>query len=230
MLFFTSVSCGVAYLLAPILFPDLMAVCWPTNVVIKGLAVSTLALLVWRVLDTADGQLLSRALAFSCLGDIFLALPGESTFAFGLLAFLIAHLFFIALWWRNWPKPLRVTNAQKAIMIILVVYVLAMMAWILPVPGQSVAVAAYMIVLTAMVMAAVLAKADHCWIGTGAVLFLISDSLIALSTFKHIVEGRLAGFLIWSTYYLAQYLMTFGYVLGNAKTAKIHPSQRVGSA
>jgi uncharacterized membrane protein YhhN len=47
---------------------------------------------------------------------------------------------------------------------------------------------------------------------SGALLFLLSDTLIALSTFKHLVSGKLAGFLIWSTYYLAQYLMTFGFI------------------
>lgn len=218
MLFFTSLVCGVAYLLAPFLTPELIATYWPINVLIKALAVLMLAVLVRHWVKGADGLLLTLALGLSSLGDIFLALPGDSNFAYGLLSFLIAHLFFITLWRRFWPKPLFITNKQKVILSLLLVYVLAMMAWILPVPDLSAAVAAYMSVLTAMVMAAVLVQVDHPWIGAGAILFLISDSLIALSTFKHVIGGRTAGFLIWLTYYLAQYLMTLGFVSSNKVT------------
>jgi uncharacterized membrane protein YhhN len=216
-LFLTSLVCGVGYLLTPYLPGDFLPASWPIHAVIKGLAVSTLAPLAWHWLAGADGKLLSIALAFSSLGDIFLALPNGNYFVYGLLSFLIAHLFFIAVWRRNWPVPLRITNPQKAILAILALYVLGMMGWILPVPGQSAAVAAYMLVLTAMAMAAVLVRADHVWIASGAILFLISDSLIVLSTFKHLIGGHWAGFLIWSTYYLAQYLMTFGFVLARTR-------------
>lgn len=212
-LFYVSLVCGAAYLLIPFLGPDLARDYWPINTVIKGLAIATLVPLVWHGLPETDGKLLSVALAFSSLGDVFLALRNGNYFVWGLLSFLIAHLFFTALWWRNGPTPLRVTNSQKAILALVAVYVLVMMWWILPVPGQSVPVAAYMIVLTGMVMAAVLVRVNHFWIAAGAILFLISDSLIALSTFKHLLGGRSGGFLIWSTYYLAQYLMTFGFVL-----------------
>lgn len=217
LLFLASIVCGVTYLLMPYLKADLVEAYWPIKTVIKGLAISTLVPLVWHWLKFMDGRLLSVALAFSSLGDILLALRNGSYFAYGLASFLIAHLFFIAVWWWNWPVPLRITNRQKAILAILSVYVLVMMWWILPVPGLSVAVAAYMIVLTAMVMAAVLVRVDHFWIGSGAILFLISDSLIALDHFKHVVDERWAGFLIWSTYYLAQYLMIFGYVLSKTQ-------------
>jgi uncharacterized membrane protein YhhN len=209
-----SVGCAVAYLLEPILLPNLEVGFWLILAVIKGLAVASLALLVWHWLKGKDGTLLTVALALSSLGDVFLALPYGDAFVYGLLSFLIAHLFFLALWRRNWPTPLRLTNPQRVTMVILAVYVLGMMAWILPVPGLSLAVAAYMIVLTVMVMAAVLVRVNPVWIGGGAILFLISDSLIALGRFKQVGGEPWTGFLIWSTYYLAQYLMTFGFVLG----------------
>lgn len=218
VLFLASIVCGLGCLLTPYLLAGVVRDYWPINTVIKGLAVSTLAPLVWHWLKGTAGLLLSVALAFSSLGDIFLALPNRNFFVYGLLSFLVAHLFFIALWRRNWPKPLRITHLKWGVLALLAVYVLVMMAWILPVPGLSAAVAAYMLVLTAMVMAAVLVRVNPFWIGTGAILFLFSDSLIALNTFKHVVGGRWAGFLIWSTYYLAQYLMTFGFVLSKKQT------------
>ena len=106
------------------------------------------------------------------------------------------------------------------VLVLVALYLLVMLWWMLPVPGLSVPVAIYMLVLTAMVMAATMVNATHPWIAIGAILFLLSDSLIALSTFKQVVGGRLAGFLIWSTYYLAQYLMTFGFML--TKTQRKH--------
>jgi uncharacterized membrane protein YhhN len=191
---------------------------WPIRTVIKGLAASTLAVLVWHRVTSSNGLLLGAALAFCSLGDILLTLPGDNQFADGLLSFLIAHLLFIVLWWRHWPKPLRITNWQGVVLAMLVIYILAMMAWILPVPGLSAAVAAYMIVLTTMVLAAVLVQVEHFWIGAGAILFLISDSLLALNKFKQTIEGLPADFLIWSTYYLALYLMTFGFVCSKKLT------------
>ena len=101
------------------------------------------------------------------------------------------------------------------------------MAWILPVPGLSAAVAACMIVLTAMVMAAMLVRVNPVWIGGGAILFLISDSLIALGRFKRRGGEPWTGFLIWSTYYLAQYSMTFGFVLGKTKLENSRAGQLV---
>jgi uncharacterized membrane protein YhhN len=207
-----SLLCGVGYLLTPYVLPGLERGYWPTGAIIKGLAVSSLAPLVWCWIRGLDGKLMSVALAFSSLGDVFLALRNGNYFVHGLLSFLVAHLFFIAVWVRNWPVPLHVSKRQKITLAIVVVYVLSMMAWILPVPGMSVPVSAYMIVLTAMALSAVLVRVNPLWIGGGAILFLISDSLIALSSFKHVLGGRSAGLLIWSTYYLAQYLMTFGFV------------------
>lgn len=220
VLFLGSIICGVSYLLAPFLLAEQIRTYWPLNAVVKGLAVSPLALLVWQGLQGKDGKLLSVALVFSSLGDIFLALRNGNYFVFGLLSFLVAHLFFIALWRRNWPAPLRISSLQKSVLTALTLFLLVMLWWMLPVPGLSVPVALYMLVLTTMVMAATLVDTTHPWIAIGAVLFLLSDSLIALSTFKQVVGGRLAGLLIWSTYYLAQYLMTFGFML--TKTQRRH--------
>lgn len=207
-----SIFCGVSYLLTPFLFAEFARSYWPVNTLIKGLAVLPLALIAWRLLQDMDGKVLGIALLISSLGDVYLSLRNGNYFVFGLLAFLVAHLFFIALWKRNWPRPLRVSNQQRSLLTILLFYLIVMLWWMLPVPSLSVPVAVYMCVLTTMVLAATLTASKSFWIVTGAILFLLSDSIIALSTFKQVVGGRLAGFLIWSTYYLAQYFMTFGFL------------------
>ncbi|HEX4946048.1 MAG TPA: lysoplasmalogenase [Blastocatellia bacterium] len=223
VLFIVSIICGASYLLAPFLFAEQIRTYWPLNATIKGLAVSPLAVIAFRLLHGRDGMLLGTALIFSSLGDIFLALRNGNYFVFGLLSFLVAHLFFIALWTRHWPQPLRANSAQKLVVAALLLFLVMMLWWILPVPGLSLPVAIYMCVLTTMVVTAALVEFKGSWVVIGAVLFLISDTLIALGTFKNVVGGRLAGFLIWSTYYLAQYLMTFGFLLAHRPKAPQFP-------
>jgi len=60
----------------------------------------------------------------------------------------------------------------------------------------------YVVIITTMVIAAVLAPFTSQLIGFGAVLFLISDSLLGLNKFRQPIPA--AGYLIWATYYLAQ--------------------------
>lgn len=207
-----SIICGVSYLLAPFLLAEQIRTYWPLNAIIKGLAVSSLAVIAFRLLRGRDCLLLCTALVFSSLGDVFLALRNGNYFVFGLLSFLIAHLFFITLWLRHWNQPLRANGTQKLIVATLLLFLGAMLWWMLPIPGLSWPVAIYMCVLTTMVITSALAEFKKNWVMIGAILFLISDTLIALSTFKQFIEGRLAGFLIWSTYYIAQYFITFGFL------------------
>ena len=207
-----SIFCGVSYLLAPFLVAQQIHSDWIINVIIKGLAVSPLAIIAFRLLPNREGKLLGSALIFSSVGDIFLALRNGDYFAFGLLSFLVAHLFFITLWLRNWSKPMQTNTAQKLLLTVLIAFLVVMLWWLLPVPNDlSIPVTIYMCVLTIMVITAALANFKTAWIISGASLFMLSDSLIALSTFKNVVGGTLAGFLIWSTYYLAEYFIALGF-------------------
>ncbi len=211
-LLIVSIVCGVSYLLAPFLYAEQIKTYWPVNAMIKGLAVSVLAAIAFGLVRGRGRMLLSLALIFSSLGDIFLALRSGNYFVFGLLSFLVAHLFFITLWIRHWDTPLQTNGRQKLLVAALLLFLATMLWWLLPIPNLSIPVAIYMCVLTTMVITAALANFKSNWVVMGAVLFLLSDTLIALSTFKDVVGGRLAGVLIWSTYYLAQYLIAFGFI------------------
>ncbi len=211
-LLIVSILCGVSYLLAPFFYAEELKTYWPINVIIKGLAVSILAAIALSLVRGRGRMLLSIALLCSSLGDILLALRNGNYFVFGLLSFLVAHLFFITLWLRHWATPLETTGKQKLLIVALILFLAAMLWWLLPIPGLSLPVAIYMCVLTTMVMIAALADFKSNWVVIGALLFLLSDTLIALSTFKHVVDGKLAGLLIWSTYYLAQYFIAVGFM------------------
>ena len=174
---------------------------------IKTLSIALLALIAFR----NNAYLLGLALLLGSLGDLLLALPFV-LFVYGLAAFLVGHLVYITLWVRHWKNPLELTFNQKLIMSLLFFFTLFMLNYLLPLEGGlTIPVAVYMIVITAMAMTAVIAGFSCNWIFIGAILFVISDTLIALGRFKHLFTGLTSGFLVWSTYYLAQYLITLGY-------------------
>ncbi len=218
-----SIVCGAGYLIAPFLSASQSSPAGAAAIVIviiKGLAVLPLALLAVHRLDGRDRVLLGGALALSSLGDVFLALRGGEHFIFGLLSFLVAHLLYIALFARHWPKPLLTARRQKLLIAVVLLFSMVMMWWLLPLAGGlMIPVMVYYCVLTAMVVSATLAGFGGGPVAVGAVLFMISDSLIGISRFRWATGGLTAGFLIWSTYYLAQYFIATG-VIGERREAK----------
>jgi uncharacterized membrane protein YhhN len=151
--------------------------------------------------------LLLAALAASMAGDVFLMLPG-GYFIPGLASFLIAHLFYIALFRQSvlW-FPSRVALAGA------LVVGAAMYAWVwagLNDPVLKVAVAAYVSVISLMVAqaigrATVQRSAASCAVALGACIFMLSDSLIAINRFVQPLP--LASLWVLTSYYVAQLLM-----------------------
>jgi uncharacterized membrane protein YhhN len=200
-----SLICGVTYLLTR------GVGAFPGGVVIKGLSVSPLAVVAFRRLAGGDRLLLSSALLLSALGDVFLSLNGEQWFAYGLGSFLAAHLFYITLFVRNRPRPFAVGIARKAVAALMVVFAVAMFAWLWPSLGaMKPAVAAYMCALTGMGVTAALAGLRRWRVTIGAALFILSDSLIAVGKFKTQIDY--GDYLIWATYYAAQVCIALGFI------------------
>ena len=151
--------------------------------------------------------LLMLALLASLAGDVFLMLPG-GYFLPGLASFLVAHLFYIALFRQDVPwfasrRALAGTLATGA----------AMYAWVwggLGDPVLKVAVAAYVTVIALMVAqaigrATVQQDAAARAVALGACFFMLSDSLIAVNRFVQPLP--LVPLWVLSNYYLAQILM-----------------------
>ena len=187
---------------------------FPGSIALKGLSVAPLALLAFRSsLPGRDGLLLGIALAFGSLGDVLLDW-NASLFPAGLGAFLLGHVFYITLFWKNRPKrPL--AWADVGILIGLGVFTTMMSLYLLPATGQlAPAVAFYMGALTGMVATSVTLQLPGRWVVLGALLFLFSDTVLAVSKFKSPVPGR--ELLVWPTYYVGQLLIAVGYL--RAKT------------
>jgi alkenylglycerophosphocholine hydrolase len=145
--------------------------------------VPVLALLGWVLAHrrTPYALLVSAGLALSVLGDILLEVPLD-LFVGGLLAFLVAHLAYIA-------AALLDTRAFAPLRAIpFVVWCGGVYVWLLPGMGDlAIPVAVYVTVIGLMLwrMAARAGPGrPDAWIAlAGAVAFALSDSLIAVSRF-----------------------------------------------
>ena len=167
---------------------------------VAGCAYST------RAIARFDAFLLA-ALAFSLLGDVFLMLPGNY-FIPGLASFLVAHVFYIALFrqgqgWFPSKRALVSVLAVGALMYSII--------WGgLNDPVLKIAVAAYVTVISlmaaqAMGRASTTGDAASRWVAVGACVFMVSDSLIAIN--KFVTPVALSSLWILSTYYCAQLLI-----------------------
>lgn len=179
---------------------------YPGDVVLKTSMCVLLALIAWR----AQARLLALALAFSAAGDAFLGLDGERLFVPGLASFLITHVLYSVLF-VHIAKTTRApaSLARKAAMAITPLFALAFSAVLWPeLGGLALPVALYMLAIVSMALLSL--RIVHWAVPTGATLFVISDSLIALG--KFLWSAPWIGPAIWITYALAQLLIVHGLV------------------
>jgi uncharacterized membrane protein YhhN len=149
--------------------------------------------------------LIVAGLVCSLVGDIFLMLPSDR-FIPGLLSFLVAHLFYIAAFASGGARLSAIWYA-----IPFLIYG-AVMLWTLSphLGSMRLPVVVYMLVILVMAW-----QALSRWLGTeqagsahaffGALLFTVSDSILAVDRFR----GRVAyaQFYILAMYFTAQWLI-----------------------
>ena len=174
----------------------------------------TMAIAVgWVLTRRREGQtalqrgdlLLALALAFSLAGDALLMFPGF--FIPGLVAFLVAHLFYIALFKQGqaWFASRRALLATLGIGAAMYAFLYSGLN-----PVLRVAVAAYVVVIALMAAQAIgrattLRDRASVGVAVGACFFMLSDSLLATNRFA--VALPYAQVWVLGTYYLAQGLM-----------------------
>ena len=152
------------------------------------------------------------ALVFSLLGDVFLLFQERSHlfFILGLLAFLIAHILYVLVFSKTSSSLL---NARY-VLIALVAYALLLFNLLKDNLNEMlIPVIAYMLVILSMATYAYLRKGQvssqsFVLVFAGALLFLISDSILALNKFYKPMP--LANLSIMLTYGLAQLLIVLG--------------------
>lgn len=178
-----------------------------------------LVLIAYFIAETGGGEtalrkLIFSALFFSWIGDILLLFEekGSLFFLLGLSAFLIAHIFYIIFF-----HGVRIREQVKSkwiFVLIVLVYYVALIYILSPyLDKMKLPVRVYGIVISFMFMLAMHMlflknKIAGILMMTGALFFVMSDSLLAFNKFYE--PFQYAGILIMLTYGLAQWFITEG--------------------
>lgn len=177
-------------------------------------------------------RLIMTGLFFSWLGDIILQLA-DTDFAFansmdylfigGLGSFLITQLIYMIAF--SMPKGKNIVFTTRAYQIFLVVLYGAIMLYFLyrSLGDMKVPVIAYTVIILLMLLSALnrygkVNGLSYILVVIGAMLFVISDSLIAVNKFH--MKINFAGVMIMITYVTAQYLIVLGCIRQNIISVK----------
>ncbi|MCJ7516236.1 MAG: lysoplasmalogenase [Dehalococcoidia bacterium] len=177
------------------------------NFVIKAIPALSLAMLAFIAVSGSRGKLLFTALLFCAAADIALELAGGKYFVVGLGLFLVAHIFFII----TFSRDFKFQKSRVPVIVLLAVYSI-MMAFIMTPSLQEMAIPVYvyMTALTLVGIFAALRAARNDFTLYGAISFIVSDSIIAID--KFMMSAPAADYIIMITYYLALFLIVFGFL------------------
>ncbi|MBC8174887.1 MAG: lysoplasmalogenase [Candidatus Marinimicrobia bacterium] len=145
-------------------------------------------------------------LIFSLAGDVFLMLPSDQFIA-GLVSFLVAHLFYIVAFTTG--RRIKLTGSGLPFLLYGVLICTILYPYL---EEMKLPVLAYVLVILIMGWQACdryyLSKNTFTLLAfVGAVLFIFSDSILALNKFREPFE--IARALNLSTYFIAQWMIAF---------------------
>ena len=203
---------------------ELFAVPEVIHLICKPALLITLGLYYWttqKELQQAVNNSLLVAIIFSWAGDVFLMFQQSNAnfFMFGLGSFLIAHIFYIFTYKQHCSEEsgAELQGLQKIRFALPIVLAGTGLVTILysRLGDLKIPVLLYAGVLTLMVLNALFRfgktnTASFTMVFGGAILFMISDSLIAINKFLEPLP--MAGFWIMTTYIAAQYLIIRGLI------------------
>jgi uncharacterized membrane protein YhhN len=186
--------------------------------VTKMLLMPSLAATVFCTSDDPKKNYIITALVFSFLGDFFLLLEGQNPlfFIFGLLAFLVTHILYIIYFTRTKTPGKSLLNTQPYIPVLIVAYGVGLVYLLYPALGNlKIPVIFYAVVICSMLLSTfyvyrTVGRVIGFQFIAGALLFVISDSLLAINKFYEPLP--LAGILIMLTYCAAQYFIVRGFI------------------
>ncbi|PRY25133.1 putative membrane protein YhhN [Aliiruegeria haliotis] len=166
--------------------------------------------------------LLAVALALGAAGDLALSRDGETAFLTGLMAFALAHVAYIVLFVATGgadPGVLQTGWRMNAALGLLAFGgAMGRLLW----PASGVlrwSVMGYLAIILTMGLAALATPPQALAIApatalAGAALFILSDAVLSAELFllpKRHPLRRVAPFVIWSSYWAAQYLLLRGF-------------------
>lgn len=163
----------------------------------------------------------STALIFSFFGDVFLMYSGQLPFKIGLISFLIAHILFIRIVTQRIKKVsfLSILTAviPFAVFLSLLIYTIKDSLGELLVPVIIYGFTISMFGVVSLINYVETKSAKSIWMLIGAIVFMISDTLLDINKFY--LPKEVFGVLIMGTYIIAQYLIYRSMVLDTRKAA-----------
>ena len=185
------------------------------NYIAKPLLLISLIFFFWKKSSHLDHKLrrmIFFALGFSLLGDILLMFVNQSAnfFIGGLIAFLIAHIFYVLVFLKQRNR------SKNPFLFIGFVLLYGMLLFYFLKDGLGdmlLPVILYMVIILSMASTAFLrqgyvVKNSFVLVFIGAILFMISDSILALNKFYQPLA--FTNFSIIFTYAFAQLFIVFG--------------------
>ncbi len=156
-------------------------------------------------------------LFFSWAGDITLEFTtkNENFFIIGLVCFLIAHLMYLVVFFKT-PGYNIIFGKKVYLLAPVLLYGVALVSYLFgDLHEMQLPVILYAVVILSMLTGAINRKdkvngISYYMVLTGAALFVISDSAIAVNKFSHPFGS--SGIVIMATYIVAQYLIVTGYI------------------
>lgn len=198
----------------------LIALPWiqfPVTTLLKPIPILLLIILTFtKLAGNRNHQLLLAALIFSILGDIVLTLATKNMLEIGIGSFMLAHLCYIGVFWRN----CHYNRTGILFFIPILLFVGASLYYLWPYLAlMQIPVTIYIAILSLMVFYALQMRQNRRYIQVGALLFLASDFTLALALFVPGVARVGVEMLVIATYYMAQLLLTLG-ILSLNKASK----------
>jgi uncharacterized membrane protein YhhN len=189
-------------------------------IVIKALIIPVLMILFlanFRSGLNRSHRLILAGLFFSWAGDVILEFShiNGNLFIPGLVCFLLAHLMYFTVFYIT-PGESVILSRRIYFLIPVLLYGIVLICYLYDdLASMRIPVIIYSVVILAMLTGAIdrIKKVNSISFYltlTGAVLFVISDSAIAVNKFSYPFEY--STIVIMSTYVIAQYLIVTGYI------------------
>lgn len=188
--------------------------------ILKALLIPVLAFLFLTNLPPADNllhKLMLAGLFFSWAGDVLLEVPEKaaSLFVPGLVCFLLAHISYLLAFYKT-PGEDFILRRGKLLILPVFMYGAGLIYYLYNGLGSMrMPVILYTSVILTMLTGAInrmkkVNPASYWLVLAGAILFVLSDSAIAVNKFGRNFSG--STIIVMLTYISAQYLIVTGYI------------------
>jgi len=163
-----------------------------------------------------------RGLFFAFFGDVFLLFENKNSlfFIFGLVSFLTTHIFYIIYFLKIQSANTSLVKKQPLLPILVIAYGVSLVWLLYPhLADLKIPVMVYAAVICTMLICSMhvflkVKQPANWYFLSGALLFVISDSLLAINKFYQ--PFSYAAIFIMLTYCAAQYFIVNGFIKQNA--------------